>query len=294
MAVPLILAAGLAVDYSMANAEKTNMQYIADGAALAGGKIFDGTNLSDAQAAAQIFISSYSDKLPKDTAFDISADGRTLKVDLEGSVDTAFMGIANINSVKVGVNAAAISPAKPSKVTFTPTKAQGFWYKIVSIMVVRPGTTDEVVLGTVTYQPTTQNDQGQGTMTVVPAKGIIDLGNYDKLILKMDIKEDGCPLKKHATVNKKKDVTCNDSTASADKKYNTTLRTDNPDTTDYLFVDGKQMPKGMAFPLEAYFGCNKPQSHAWEDGGGWDRQDFFYTVSSDCSGADGNFVRLTQ
>jgi hypothetical protein len=41
---------------------------------------------------------------------------------------------------------------------------------------------DEVVLGTVTYQPTTHNDSGQGTMTVSPSN-TIDLGKYTKLVL---------------------------------------------------------------------------------------------------------------
>jgi Flp pilus assembly protein TadG len=302
LATPLILVSGLAIDYSTASVQQTHLQEISDGAALAGGKIFDGTNLTQAKAAAENFIKGYAAAVPGMTS-SITADGRTLQVSLTGSVDTAFMKIANFNSVDVKASAAAVAPVKPQKVTFTPTKAQGYWFKIVSIIVVRPNSTKEVVLGTVTYQPTTQNDSGQGTMIANP-EGVIDLGQYTKLVLQMDIKSDGCPLGAYASVSNdsKRTVTCT-TIASKDKNksqykgyfsYSNTLRTDNPQTSDYLFVDGKQMPQGINFPLESYFGCSKPQSHAWEDGGGWDRQDIFYTVSSDCSGADGNFVRLTQ
>ncbi|MDR7146132.1 pilus assembly protein [Rhizobium sp. BE258] len=292
LAVPLILAAGVAVDYSMAAMERTNLQQIADGAALAGGKIFDGTNLSDAQAAAKSFITSYADKLPKDVAFNITANGRTLQVAMTGTAATSFMKFGGFNSTAVGVTSAAISPLKPEKVTFTPTKAQGYWYKQVSVRVVREGSTAETVLATVEYTTTTHANSGSGTMVVKPSSQI-DLGKYTKLVLQMDIKKDGCPLKKRAVVNGN-DVKCESDSAQTYNKYDATMRTDNPQTTNYLFVDGKQLPQGVTQPLESYFGCSKPQSHAWEDGGGWERQDFFYTVSSECKAADGDYVRLTQ
>ncbi len=129
LAVPLLLAAGMAVDYSMAASERTNLQQIADGAALAGGKIFDGTNLSDATAVANAFITSYSSKMPKDVAFNITANGRILQVSITGTAATSLMNVGGFSSTKVGVTSAAISPLKPEKVTFTPTKAQGYWYK---------------------------------------------------------------------------------------------------------------------------------------------------------------------
>lgn len=299
IAIPLMLGAGLAVDFSVARVEKTNLQQIADGAALAGAKIFDGTNLADAKTAAQDYVKAYGSAI----AFDATADGRTLKVTLNDQVDTAFMKIANINTVDVGVASAAISPEKPTKVLFKPTKAQGYWYKKISIMVVRPGSTAEQVLGTIIYQPTTLNDSGQGTMTVDPSSGEIDLGKYTKLILKMEIKDDYCGTGYSGSVsnNSKKKVTCTAVDEKTNKTlwqqksvYTSTLRTDNPDQINYLFVDGTQLKKGATYPLESYFGCGKTQSHAWEDGGGWERQDFFYTVSAVCGGAEGDFVRLTQ
>jgi|GEM_PF-1315496 Flp pilus assembly protein TadG len=301
IATPLLLAGGAAIDFSNASTQRTNLQEIADATALEGGKIFDGTNLAAATTTAQAFLKGYSAQMPSNVKSSMTADGRTFKVALTAAVDTSLMKIANYNSIPISADAAAIAPMKPQKITLTPTNAQGFWYKVVSIIVVRPDTTAEVVLGTYTYQPTTQTNSGQGTKVMSPS-GAIDLGKYTKLVLKMDIKTDGCPLGAYATVNSKKDVTCNvidpkdknKSQYSGYFSYNNTLRTDNPDTSNYLFVDGKQMPQGINFPLEKYFGCAKPQSHAWEDGGGWDRQDIFYTISSDCTATDSNYVRLTQ
>jgi Flp pilus assembly protein TadG len=307
VATPLLLAGGAAVDYSYASSQKTNLQQIADAAALEGGKIFDGTNLAAATTLAKAFIKGYSAQMPSDAASTMSADGRTFKVAMTASVPTSLMKIANINSVAIGVNAAAIAPVKPTKITFTPTQAQGYWYKKISIMVVRPGSPAEVTLGTIVYQPTTLNNAGQGKMTVDPPSGVINLDNYTKLILKMEIKTDYCGTGYVGSVSSdsSRKVTCT-LVDSAFKLlnpksvwqnagvYSNTLRTDNPDQMDSLYVDGKQLQKGAAYPLEAYFGCSAKQSHAWEDGGGADRQDFFYTVSADCSGSDSNYVRLTQ
>lgn len=291
--VPLCLAAGAAVDYATAVGQKTNLQQIADGAVLAGGKVFDGTNFDTAKAQAQAFIDAYAATMPTNLSSSITFNGNTLQVTLTGSVPTTLMQLGNIPSVNVSVNSSSFSPPKPQKVTLTPTKSQGYYYKIVTIRVVRPNTTSEVVLGTVVYQPNTHNDGGQGSMVANP-QGAIDLGKYTKLVLQMDIKNDGCPIGQTASVNSKNAVTCNSSSKAADKKYDLTLRTDNPDTSYYLFVNGTQLPKGTIVPIENYFGCAQPQSHAWEDGGGWDRQDFFYNISSTCASADGEAVRLTQ
>jgi hypothetical protein len=54
-----------------------------------------------------------------------------------------------------------------------------------------------------------------------------------------------------------------------------------------------QMPKGSASPLERILGCDEETKHAWEDGGGFDRQDFFYTAKAICA-PNGEYVRLTQ
>jgi len=249
-ATPLLLAGGAAIDFSNASTQRTNLQEIADATALEGGKIFDGTNLAAATTTAQAFLKGYSAQMPSNVKSSMTADGRTFKVALTAAVDTSLMKIANYNSIPISADAAAIAPMKPQKITLTPTNAQGFWYKVVSIIVVRPDTTAEVVLGTYTYQPTTQTNSGQGTKVMSPS-GAIDLGKYTKLVLKMDIKTDGCPLGAYATVNSKKDVTCNvidpkdknKSQYSGYFSYNNTLRTDNPDTSNYLFVDGKQMPQ---------------------------------------------------
>jgi Flp pilus assembly protein TadG len=294
LAVPLTISAGVAVDLSSAYLQRTNLQEIADGAALAGGKVFDGTNLAAAQAEAVNFITAYSTTTPASLTYTMTGTSdRVFKVTLNGAVPTSLMRLGNVNSVDVGVSSQATAPAKPTVVTLTPTQAQGYYYKVVTVRVVRPGATAETVLGTVTYQPTTHNNSGQGTMTVTPT-GSITLGDYTKLVLQMDIKNDGCPLKMVASVSSKNAVSCSNTNQASSNKYDLSLRTDDPTTSNYLFVNGTELPQGVIIPIENYFGCQAPQKHAWEDGGGWTTQDIFYTISSTCLSADGDAVRLTQ
>lgn len=170
------------------------------------------------------------------------------------------MGIASYPITPIGVNSAALSPMKPKKITFTPTQAQGWYYKKVSIRLLRPGSTVEETIGTVTYQPTTQKNGGQGSMVVEP-KGTLELGQYTKLVLQMDIKNEGCGIGEIATI-KNSEVTCTKSTRAVDQKYSLTLRTDNPQTSNHLFVDGKQLPKGVESPLQNFLDCGEISNHA--------------------------------
>ena len=127
---------------------------------------------------------------------------------------------------------------------------------------------------------------------VVSPKGTLDLGKYSKLVLQMDIKYDGCNINQQASVSNSK-VTCKTSSRQQDKAYNMVLRTDDPAKSNYLFVEGKQLPAGVTSPLDDILVCGKTSNHAWEDGGGFDRQDFFYKVATTCA-PDGEFVRLTK
>lgn len=293
IAVPVCLSAGMALDYTHAVSQKTRLQDIADAAALAGGSIFTGENLPEARRKAEDYIKAHLGTAIDEVEHTITADGRTLIVSLSRAVPTSLMRIASIDTVDVGVKSAALSPLKPTRVNFKPEGAQGWYWKKITILVTREGSTKETSLGTVTYQPLTRDNGGQGTMIVEP-EGMIDLGKYTKLALQMDIKYDSCPPGTAVSMQANNVVQCNASTKDADQKYNNTLRSDDINTSHHLFVDGKQLPEGVIQPLESYFGCGDPQSHAWEDGGGFERQDFFYTVSSDCTAVDGDYVRLTQ
>ncbi|RZI60145.1 MAG: pilus assembly protein, partial [Pseudomonas sp.] len=64
VATPLIIAAGGAIDYTLATRERVNMQGVVDSAALAGARVFNGTNAGAAKVAAERFIAGYAKSLP--------------------------------------------------------------------------------------------------------------------------------------------------------------------------------------------------------------------------------------
>lgn len=291
IAVPLLYAAGSAIDMTSAFTEKTNLQAIADSAALAGAGIYDGTNSADAIAKTQKFLSANTSAMLAGATNTVTMSGQDVQVTINANYPNQFMQVAGISSLPVAVTSTATAPMMPKTVTLTPTLAQGYYYKKVTVRVIRPNTTNEVIVGTITYQPTTHANSGQGTMTVSPS-GTLDLGTYSDLILQMDIKDDGCATGYVASYNGNA-VNCSKTSAASSSKYDLTLRTDNPDTSYYLFVNGTELAKGVTSPLASILVCGSTSKHAWEDGGGWDRQDLFYTASTTCA-PDGAYVRLTQ
>ncbi|MCK8782491.1 pilus assembly protein [Rhizobium sp. NTR19] len=100
LAVPLLLSAGMAVDYTTATAKRLNLQALADSAALAGGSTFDGTNESEAKEVAAAYLKAHSEGLPDDNAFDVKMHGQTLEVSLNGSYDNVFMDIVGRTSLR--------------------------------------------------------------------------------------------------------------------------------------------------------------------------------------------------
>lgn len=79
------------------------------------------------------------------------------------------------------------------------------------------------------------------------------------------------------------------------------LKSDDPATSDNIFVEGKATPKGADINMIQAIGCNSSWvEHRWEDGGGWngapspwEGTDFRYFVKGGCS-SNGATVRLTD
>jgi Flp pilus assembly protein TadG len=296
--VPIMGMTGLVVDYSIASNERSKLQDAADAAALAGASIFTGANASAAEARARAYLKANlgaeADTIAVTFKFD--AKNHNVTANLSGQTSTMFMHLLNQNNVSVGVTSTALAPLKPTTASITVDSVYGYWFKRVSIIVVRNGV--EVVVGTITYTAVDHSGGGgRGTGKTVPdlnTPTTYNLGDYTKLYLKMEIKNDGCDIgyRNNSSTNI---VNCVASTKSQYANYNSTLRTDDPTTVDHLFVDGTQLALGSTPPLDNLLNCDStPHSHAWEDGGGWAQQDFFYHVSAACKSVDGENVRLTN
>ena len=294
--VPIMGATGLAVDYSLASNERSRLQNAADAAALAGASVFTGANAAVAEARARAFLQANLGDGANDVTVDFSTAKQKVTVGLGGETNTLFMHLLNDDTVPINVSATALAPLKPSTAKITIDQVTGYWFKKVSIIVVRNG--KEVVVGTIKYTATDHNlygGRGGGkTDPDINTPVTFDLGDYTSLYLKMDIKNDGCDVG-YKNTSTGRYVTCTATSSSSYAKYNSTLTTNDPNTVNHLFVDGVQLPAGSKPPLDDLMNCdNAAHSHAWEDGGGWAAQDFFYKITAACKSVDGENVRLTN
>ena len=296
--VPLLGFAGLAVDYSRASNDRSRLQNAADAAALAAASVFTGSNKAAAEARARAFLQANLGLRAEDINLNFSTENQKVSVTLGGQTSTLFMHVLNKDNMPINVNATALAPLKPTTAKITIDKVTGYWFKKVSIIVVRNG--KDVVVGTIKYTATDHNlYNGNGGGKTDPDINVpitFDLGDYTKLYLKMEIKNDGCDVGyKDKNAGKSRYVDCIATNESGYSKYNSTLKTDDPNTVNHLFVDGVQLPVGSKPPLDDLMNCdNTPHSHAWEDGGGWANQDFYYKITAACKSVDGENVRLTH
>ena len=299
MLVPILGVTGLAVDYGVATNERGRLQDAADAAALAGASVFTGANQQAAENRARAYLKANLGAKYDAVTVDFSAANQRVTVSLGSQTKTMFMHILDQDTMAVGVNAQALAPLKPSSAEINIGDMYGYWAKKISIIVVRPGQTTEQVVGTVTYEAQSKtggNGRGTGLTTKDPATSNIVLGEYSKLYIKMEVKKDGCNYGRYNSTPSSNTVfTCKDLKDSKYKKYDLTLRTDDPATVNHLFVDGVQLKLGSTPPLEDLLNCDEEwHDHAWEDGGGFAQQDFFYQIKSACKSVDGENVRLTH
>jgi hypothetical protein len=287
LATPMLMLVGGAIDISFAFAARGHLQAVADGAALDAAREFHGDNAHAVRKRASAFFALHH----ADHAHDVAFDNDAVSISIGYNYPAMFSGAMGITSIPISVSASAVSPAKPKAVVLTPTSARGHWYKKVTIRITRPDTDVEEVLATIVYQPAVHDGSGSGALSINPA-GALNLGAYRRLILQMDIKRDGCAVG-HKATHSGNYLVCVESSSMSDARFDATLRTDDSTTTHYLFVNGKQLEKGSASPLNAVLPCGAKAEHAWEDGGNFALQDFFYTVEAECF-KDKIATRLTR
>lgn len=295
MLVPILGMTGLAVDYTRASSDRSRLQNAADSAALAGASIYIGTNANEAEARARAYMRANLGADAENVTMSFSASNQRVNVGIRGETNSLFMQILNKDKVDIGVGAQALAPLKPTSATIKVGDVFGIWFKRVTIVAVKKNGTENIV-GTVVYYPKdTKALNWRGTGTTVPPKdqiATITLSDYESVYLKMEVKKDGCDIG-YAGTTKNNIISCK--LDSKKTSFDATLRTDDEETVNHLFVDKKQLPLGSVPPLTDIFKCEGGvHDHAWEDGGGWPLQDFFYTVTSACKAVDGEHVRLTQ
>ena len=150
--VPIMGMTGLAVDYSLASNERSQIAERRRSAALAGASIFTGSNSAAAEARAKAYLkANLGDGSGQGVTIKFTAANQKVNVAISGGTNTLFMHLLKQDKVEIGVNATALAPLKPQLRKSLPVTVYGWYFKKVSIVVVRPGGTTEDTVGTVTY-----------------------------------------------------------------------------------------------------------------------------------------------
>ena len=109
--IPLVLAAGTAVDFSRASGTKAHIQSAADAAVLAAAaQVTDDTKASDLTGKIDGYLAANSTgtwSAKRNGSPRLNSDRSELCIDVANSVPTAFLSIANIKQIPVGTTACA-------------------------------------------------------------------------------------------------------------------------------------------------------------------------------------------
>jgi Flp pilus assembly protein TadG len=134
-AIPLFGAVGAAVDYSRIAKSQSTLQSAMDASVLAGLAAVTGKEIT---TATNIFNANFSDSSTAlgTPSYTLDATCGCLTGTVSGTITMSIMSVVGISTMPISVNskAAKKKPAtKPLTVTVTPTKAQGWYPKIMYV-----------------------------------------------------------------------------------------------------------------------------------------------------------------
>ncbi|MBK9081665.1 MAG: hypothetical protein IPL88_06080 [Rhizobiales bacterium] len=298
--VPLVFGVGAAVDYAHATALKGQLQGMVDAVALSTVVLPAAQRDAAADTALTARVNaSELDVVAKSWA---SAPDGTFTATVAASTPTAFMKLIGVATLTLNARAVAKPPPPaPLTATFTTTGAQGWYWKSVTVWTHAPGAASDRLIASYTFQPTyfdqpsPRGTGNVGTITSNPSASVT-FQAYDRLYLRMSVRGNGCPPNEAPAPNTGRNgviLQCLPSPGATDPA-DLELRTDDPNTAHHLFVAGQQLPRGVVVPLTDILKCGQTVSHAWEDGGNFSEQDFFFDVSTTCGAANWLPARLVN
>lgn len=258
--VIVLLAGGCAIDFGRQYNLQTEIQEVLDKAVLASVASPD-----EAGKSIEKWVSAYPDVNLKieslrtrtsDTAVDI-------RVVATSSIPASIMSLFGVEQLTVRVVTEAQAPLAINEMEISIKEAFGYSNKVVRAMVERPNGKIETLIKS-TYRfvnPYGGKGRGTGTIVTVPS-GAVKTGEFKRLWFEMDVK-------------------------AYDTGQVVTYSTEDPKTSNHLWVDGQQLPTGMQVSLNELIPCGgRPKVHEWEDSANpaeWGSQDISFEISGDCS-----------
>lgn len=333
-AVPLLLGAGMAVDYSRATNNRAAMQNALDAATLAVLSLPENATKAEREKKVQdVYVAGGGVGTTKLDSFDIDNLGAaTASASATYDAPTTLMKLASINKVAIAVGAAASKPPQLVEATFKLDTASGYWSKTMLLFGKQYGKKDtdpDEKLMQIDYTYAGKGGpKGYGTTTAYTVKKDAQ-GNE----VKTKVQEEVCTtaivdsfttgyngkIIQEKSGNTKYETKCvttyyegtkgavidvsqmNNLYLRMDvKDTNKTFKSDDPTTSEHLYLDGVEVPKKQKVDIFSVVPCGQESSQAWEDGGNAlpapvSNADFYYKVTGKCDYSQKTTgIRLTQ
>lgn len=264
----LLMFAGMAIDVTDNMRTKTNNQDALDAAVLFAVKVPGET------AAKQMLVKTYQANgglgYLVDIAYVDTASVRTISAVSAYPKKNAFAGIIGYDVTDVRVRAKAKATPSLYEVQIKPEYAIGTYSKLLRLFDLPKGSSAPAEIASITYL--TSGRVSTGTMTMTPnTNNYLAVQNSESLYFTMEIDPTSEYIKPTTKLH---------------------LATNDPTTSDRLFVDGKQLPTGVTVNIANYVPCGKTALFEWEDGGNFVSQDFGFKVTGRCKINGGSPVML--
>ena len=270
--LPILMAVGVALDFSLLAKKKTEVQNQLDTAVLAA--IHEENDGNARNVLKDKLTNKLDDFKLENFSYNESTETKTVSAEMTANYQLLFGGLLGKNIAEIKVESTAVSQLDVTELLFRPINAKGQYHKDVYLKILRPSG-DVETLGTFVYNPTLPSS------FVVSSANWIPLEDYRKIILEMRVHND---IEPNATA-KLKDWYGDDQTFAVDEVG----------FSEHLWVDDVQLKPDEVITNKVLFSCGATRRHNWEDvPRGYpttDTPDFEFEILARC-GVSKNNIRI--
>jgi hypothetical protein len=317
LCVPLLIAVGLATDYSSGTNTRSSMQNALDAASFAAINLPKTSALGLRTKTLQDVYAANGGLGTARIVGDVTiVDGiASLKAEAKYDMPTTFMRLANRDKVVIATTSTVSKHDKLTSAKFKLVAVTGWWDKNVTLFGRKEGETTYKPLVSMVYTYNGLGGVGVGTTTMnkisgstttpvfrISCAGVLVLSacTSTKLVgdgtAEADLESmDDAYLQMVVSASKSDAI-------SLLNQINPprTIRSNDPNLANRLFVEGERQPNGSAVNIQRAVGCGDWAEQRWEDGGNsgssvtWANADFRYEVSGKCDWGKDKSPTLTQ
>lgn len=281
--VPIGIAIGLGVDYARASNARATMQSALDAAAWYGAAMpLDTTEANRLSKMQAVYAANGGTGTVSIAGYEQKTNSIALKVTGAAEVPLTFMRLAKLTKVAVDVNAQVQLPIKLKTATFKVTKARGYWAKTLSLYGRHEKTGNYDKLMTMEYPESVGVTRRLSDIPIYKwtgdtktrtTDGVIDVGEYDSLYMRMDITSSSERVLRDLLSGLVSNITT--LLTGYTVTYPSTILSYDPNYVGRMYatpvVNGSAVTSKLALnnnsDIYARLGCGDTEQQNWEDGG---------------------------